>query len=205
MASLTWKMRWNRPARGLSTRHLENLQLSSPCAQQTLYDTCSDPGSGCRACCYKDQEQQRAGSIRHCSTLPHSPDSSCNISCTAQQQHSIAETVHHQHIMSMHEVHTTRTQIHTNGSSSVPVTDDIGRLWGGTSQVGNALTHSQDCLPDQLDVWVCCTCHCCCCALNAQPSTGAAEQCAITGCTRSGRRLASDYHFSQSLHSSVSS
>ena len=40
VSSLTWKLRWNRPARGLSTRHLENLKLSSPCAQQMLYDAC---------------------------------------------------------------------------------------------------------------------------------------------------------------------
>ena len=159
----------------------------------------------CGACCKKDEEQQRAGSISHCSTLPHSPDSVCNHSCTAQQQHSTAEIAYHQHIMSLHEVHTTQIQINTKGNSSVPVTNDIGRLWGGTSQVGNALTHSQDRLPNQLDGWVRCTCHCCCCALNAQPSAGAAEQCAIIGCTCGGWRLASDYHFSQSLHSSVSS
>ena len=151
----------------------------------------------------KSSREQAASS--HCSTLPHSPDSVCNCSCTARQQHSTAEIAYHQHVMSLHEVHTAQTQISTKGSPCVPVTYDIGRLWSRTSQVGNALSHSQDRLPNQLDCWVRCTCHCCCCALNAQASAGAAEQRAISGCTCSGWRLATNYHFSQSCGRSISS
>ena len=85
----------------------------------------------------------------------------------------------------------------------IPVTYDIGRLHRGTRQVGSALSHSQHCLPNQLNGWVCCSCRRCGCALYTQPSTGTAEQGAITGSASRCWRLASHYDFSQSLNSCV--